>query len=96
MQTRTKPLTATFCRAIKAPGTYSYGGGGSHGLYLRVWVQANGRIGKAWGQRLGINRRATNLGFSPYPVVTPTEVRAKALEYRRTIAQGCDCRISRK
>ena len=92
MKTRSKPLSAAFVRTAKTPGRYGDGGRGSHGLYLRVWARANGRIGKAWAQRIRISGRPTNLGLGVYPVVTLAEARAKALENRRTTARGSDPR----
>ena len=92
MRTRSKPLSAGFVKTIKTPGRYGDGGRGSHGLYLRVWERANGRIGKAWAQRITINGRRTNFGLGPYPIVSLAEAREKALENRRAAYQGRDPR----
>ena len=85
-------LSATFCSKVRAPGRYGDGGRGSHGLYLRVWIRANGRVGKAWAQRIRINGRVTCLGLGAFPIVTLAEAREKALENRRATAQGQDPR----
>ena len=92
MRTRSKPLNAGFVRTVKTPGRYGDGGRGSHGLYLRVWERANGRIGRAWAQRLRIHGRPTNLGLGPYPVVSLAEARVKALANRRAAHLGRDPR----
>ena len=92
MRTRSKPLSAAFVKTVKTPGRYGDGGRGSHGLYLRVWIRANGRVGKSWGQRVRINGRLTNLGLGPYPVVTLASARGQALENSRAVYQGRDPR----
>lgn len=96
MRTRSKPLTAAFCRNVKPTGQredrYGDGGRGSNGLYLRVWRRANGRVGKAWAQRITINGRRTNLGLGPHPIVSLAEAREKAIENRRAAYQGRDPR----
>ena len=96
MRTRSKPLTAAFCRNVKPTGQredrYGDGGRGSNGLYLRVWRRANGRVGKAWAQRITINGRRTNLGLGPYPICSLAEAREKAIENRRAAYQGRDPR----
>ena len=87
-----RPLSAVFCRAVKAPGRYG-DGRGSHGLYLRVWVRkGSGRVARSWGQRISVAGRRTNLGLGGYPVVTLVEARAKALANRRAVEQGRDPR----
>ncbi len=85
------PLSAAFCRNVKEPGRYG-DGRGSHGLYLRVYRLANGRLGRSWGQRLRIRGRVTCLGLGPYPVVSLAEAREKALENRRVAYRGGDPR----
>ncbi len=77
---------------VKRPGRHGDGGRGSHGLYLRVWRRPNGRIGKAWAQRLRVGGKVTSLGLGPYPVVTLAEARAKALGNRRAAHAGRDPR----
>ena len=84
-------LSASFAKTVREPGVYGDGRGG-HGLALRVWTTANGRLGKCWTQRLRINGRVTNLGLGSYPVVSLAEARAKALTNRRAVAQGMDPR----
>lgn len=79
-------------RHVRRPGRYGDGGRGSHGLYLRVWRRPNGRIGKAWAQRLRIGGKVTSLGLGPYPVVTLAEAREQALENRRAAHAGRDPR----
>ena len=92
MKHPSKPLSASFVRHVKRPGRYGDGGRGSHGLYLRVWRRPNGRIGKAWAQRLRVGGKVTSLGLGPYPVVTLAEARAKALDNRRAAYAGRDPR----
>lgn len=92
MKHPSKPLSASFVKHVKRQGRYGDGGRGSHGLYLRVWRRPNGRIGKAWAQRLRIGGKVTSLGLGPYPVVTLAEARAKALDNRRVAHAGRDPR----
>ena len=91
-RTRSKPLTATFVKSVRQPGRYGDGGRGSHGLYLRVWTRANGRVGKAWAQRLRIHGRVTNLGLGPADLVTLGEARKAARKNRRAAYRGEDPR----
>lgn len=93
---RKGPLSAAFCRTVKAPGRYTDGGRGANGLYLRVWRRTNGRVGKSWAQRIRINGRPTNLGLGRYPEVGLAAARAKALENRRAVAAGLDPRRGRR
>ena len=87
-----KPLTAVFVARVTKPGRYGDGGRGSHGLYLRVWTRPNGRTAKAWGQRLRVHGKETNLGLGLYPVVTLAEAREKALANRREAYRDNDPR----
>ena len=87
-----KPLTAVFVARVTKPGRYGDGGKGGHGLYLRVWTRPSGRTGKAWGQRLRIHGRETNLGLGSFPVVTLKEAREHALENRREAYRDKDPR----
>ncbi len=81
-----------FVKRVCKPGRYGDGGRGGHGLYLRVWTRPNGRTGKAWGQRLRVHGRETNLGLGLFPLVTLAEARKEALENRRQAYQGKDPR----
>ena len=92
MKHPSKPLSASFVKHVKRPGRYGDGGRGSHGLYLRVWRRPNGRIGKAWAQRLRVGGKVTSLGLGPYPVVTLAEARGEALGNRRATHAGRDPR----
>ena len=85
-------LSATFCSKVRTPGRYGDGGRGSHGLYFRVWIRANGRVGKSWAQRLRINNRVTCLGLGTYPAVTLAEARSRALKNRQAVEEGQDPR----
>ena len=89
------PLSDTFCARVREPGRYGDGGRGGHGLYLKVQTFTNGRIGRAWGQRVRINGRATNLGLGSYPGVTLAEARRRAITNRQTIEEGRDPRRAR-
>ena len=87
-----KPLTAAFVRRVTRPGRYGDGGRGSFGLYLRVWHRPNGRVGKAWAQRIRIHERPTNLGLGPAAFVTLAEARETARKNARLVYQGQDPR----
>ena len=89
------PLSDTFCTRVREPGRYGDGGRGGHGLFMTVRVFTNGRIGRAWGQRVRINGRATNLGLGSYPAVTLAEARRRAILNRQTIEEGRDPRRAR-
>ena len=66
---------------------------GRAGLYLRVWTTANGRTGKAWGQRLRIRGQITNLGLGSYPRVTLAVARGKAIDNAQAAERGMDPRM---
>ena len=88
---RPRQLSASFVRSVIEPGVYGDGRGG-FGLRLVVKRTANGRLSKAWAQRVIVGGRATNLGLGTWPVVTLKEARDTALANRRIIAQGQDPR----
>ncbi len=88
---RPKILSAAFVKTISDPGRYG-DGRGSCGLYLRVWVMTNGRIGKNWGQRLRIGGQLTNLGLGSYPQVSLALARGRAIENAQLVAEGGDPR----
>lgn len=88
---RPKTLSAAFVRTISKPGRYGDGRGG-YGLSLLVRNTANGRLSKTWSQRVRVNGKATNIGLGGWPVVSLADARQKALENRRSIAQGLDPR----
>ena len=89
------PLSNTFCARVREPGRYGDGGRGGHGLYMKVQIFTNGRIGRAWGQRVRVNGRPTNLGLGSYPAVTLAEARRRAITNRQTIEEGRDPRRAR-
>ena len=86
-----KTLSAAFVKTITEPGRYG-DGRGSCGLYLRVWPTANGRVGKAWGQRLRVRGQITNLGLGSYPTVTLASARGKAIANSQAVDRGIDPR----
>lgn len=88
---RSKTLSAAFVKTISNSGRYG-DGHGSCGLYLRVWVMANGRIGKNWGQRLRIGGQLTNLGLGSYPQVSLALARGRAIKNAQLVAEGGDPR----
>ena len=92
---RNVPLSNTFLARVREPGRYGDGGRGGHGLYLKVQIFTNGRIGRAWGQRVRINGRPTNLGLGSYPAVTLAEARRRAITNRQSIEEGRDPRRAR-
>ena len=92
---RNVPLSNTFCSRVREPGRYGDGGRGGHGLYMKVQIFTNGRIGRAWGQRVRINGRPTNLGLGSYPAVTLAEARRRAILNRQSIEEGRDPRRAR-
>ena len=92
---RNVPLSNTFLARVREPGRYGDGGRGGHGLYLKVQIFTNGRIGRAWGQRVRINGRPTNLGLGSYPAVTLAEARRRAITNRQSIEEGGDPRKAR-
>ncbi|MCY3677934.1 MAG: tyrosine-type recombinase/integrase [Gemmatimonadetes bacterium] len=88
---RPRILNASFVRTVTRPGRYGDGRGG-HGLSMLVKPMSNGRLSKSWAQRLRINGKPVNIGLGAFPVVTLAEARQKALDNRRTVAQGGDPR----
>lgn len=88
---RPRTLSAAFVNTISDPGRYG-DGRGSCGLYLRVWVMANGRVGKNWGQRLRIGTQLTNLGLGSYPAVPLALARRRAIKNAQTTEEGGDPR----
>ena len=89
---RPKTLSAAFVRTVSQPGRYG-DGRRSYGLYLRVQLTANGRVGRSWGQRLRVGGQLTNLGLGSYPSVSLALARAKAVENARIVSKGDDPRI---
>ena len=88
---RPRTLSAAFVKDVREPGRYGDGYGG-HGLSLLVKPMSNGRLSKTWGQRLAISDTRCMIGLGPYPVVTLSEARLKALANRRLVEQGGDPR----
>ena len=87
-----KMLSAAFVRTISKPGRYG-DGRGSCGLYLRVRLTSNGRVGRNWGQRLRVGGQLTNLGLGSYPKVTLALARAKAVQNAQLVSEGGDPRV---
>ena len=91
---RPTTLTAAFVQRIREPGRYGDGRGG-YGLSLLVKPQtSNGRTSRTWSQRLRVNGQIVNVGLGSFPVVTLSQARDKALENKRTLAEGVDPRNS--
>ena len=85
---RPKTLSATFVKSVSRPGRYGDGRGG-HGLSLMVRpTKIEGRLSKAWVQRIRINGKETNLGLGSYPAVTLAEARQRALRNRQAVEEG--------
>ena len=55
---------------------------------LHLYVKPTGR--KSWVFRYTKSGKRRDLGLGPYPVITLSEARERALELRRTILQGTD------
>lgn len=91
MVKRPAMLSHTFVSKVRQPGVFGDGRGG-YGLYLRVHRTKIGRISKAWGQRVRINGKLTNLGLGSFPVVSLAQARARVLENRQAIEKGHDPR----
>ena len=87
---RPRRLTAGFVKAIETPGRYGDGRGG-FGLSLLVKTSSAG-VAKSWSQRLRIDGEVFNVGLGPYPVVTLSRARDKALANLRTVEEGGDPR----
>jgi integrase len=75
-------LTVKAIAALKAPGMYGDGGG----LYLRI-----GPTGaRNWAFRAVIGGKRRELGLGTADVVTLAQARARAADYRATVASGGD------
>ncbi len=61
---------------------------GLRGLYLLVWLMANGWIGKGWSQRLRIGGQLTNLGLGGFPLLTLALARGRAIKNAQMVAEG--------
>ena len=88
---RPNVLNSRFVDTVKRSGRYGDGRGGN-GLFLNVKPTANGRLSKSWVQRIRVANQITHIGLGGYPIVTLAEARRKAVENRRTIAEGRDPR----
>ena len=88
---RPNVLNSRFVDTVKRSGRYGDGRGGN-GLFLNVKPTANGRLSKSWVQRIRVANQVTHIGLGGYPIVTLAEARKKAVENRRTIAEGRDPR----
>ena len=51
-------------------------------------TKIEGRLSKAWVQRIRINGKETNLGLGSYPAVTLAEARQRALRNRQAVEEG--------
>ncbi len=80
-------LSATFVDKVTKPGRYGHGRGG-HGLSLLVRETANGRIAKAFSQRIRINGKETNIGLGTYPVISLAQAEQQAVENKQAVARG--------
>ena len=88
---RSNVLNARFVETVSRVGRYGDGRGGN-GLFLNVKPTANGRLSKSWVQRIRVANQLTHIGLGGYPIVTLAEARKKAVENRRTTAEGLDPR----
>ena len=88
---RPNVLNSRFVDTVKRSGRYGDGRGGN-GLFLNVKPTANGRLSKSWVQRIRVANQITHIGLGGYPIVTLAEARRKAVENRRSIAEGRDPR----
>ena len=75
-------LTATFVKAVDAPGKY----GDQHGLILRVMPSGS----KQWIWRGTIHGTRHDIGLGGYPYVTLAEARQTAFDYRKLARAGGD------
>ena len=91
---RPTTLTAAFVQRIREPGRYGDGRGG-YGLSLLVKAMTStGRTSRTWSQRLRVNGQIVAVGLGSFPVVSLSQARDKALENKRTLAEGVDPRNS--
>ena len=88
---RPNVLNARFVETVGRSGRYGDGRGGN-GLFLNVKPTANGWLGKSWVQRIRVANQVTHVDLGGYPIVTLAEARKKAVENRRSIAEGLDPR----
>ena len=51
-------------------------------------TKIEGRLSKAWVQRIRINGKGTNLGLGSYPAGTLAEARRRALRNRQAVEEG--------
>ena len=91
---RPTTLSAAFVKTIREPGRYGDGRGG-YGLSLLVKpMTSTGRTSRTWSQRLRVNGQIVAVGLGSFPVVSLSQARDKALENKRTLAEGVDPRNS--
>ena len=91
---RPTTLSAAFVKTIREPGRYGDGRGG-YGLTLLVKAMTStGRTSRTWSQRLRVNGQIVAVGLGSFPVVSLSQARDKALENKRTLAEGVDPRNS--
>lgn len=81
-------LTATKIKTLTVPGRYIDGAG------LMMEIAPGGS--RSWKLRVRVNGKRRDLGLGSLSIVTLSEAREKAREYRRLIAQGIDPVAERK
>ncbi|HXQ42839.1 MAG TPA: Arm DNA-binding domain-containing protein, partial [Candidatus Udaeobacter sp.] len=82
MAKRIERLSALAVERAKLPGMYADGGG----LYLQVTPTG----GKSWSFRYMLAGKPREMGLGPLHVITLSEARAKAMQYRRMRLEGID------
>ena len=88
-------LTSRFCKDTNAPGRYGDGRGG-YGLSLLVRETPNGKISKAWAQRLRFDGQPFNIGLGNFPLVSLAKAREVAFQNAQQVKNGIDVRESKK
>lgn len=80
-------LTAKFVERVTVPGNYADGGG----LYLQVQERRDGSTARSWVVRYRSQAgRMREMGLGALDLVPLADARAKALDARRTAANGAD------
>ena len=75
-------LSAVAVQKAKEPGYYGDGGG--------LWLQISKLGGKSWVFRFTLHGKAREMGLGPLRTISLAEARAKALQYRKAVADGRD------
>ena len=92
---RPPTLTSSFCKGVKEPGRYG-DRRGSYGLSLMVRETSNGKVSKAWAQRLRLDGQEFNIGLGNFPLVSLAQARETAFRNAQQTAQGIDIREAKK